>query len=650
MGTLWGSAKIGSGWKTVVFHPADPVFDGGWARMYQLTWSSKGGRNGRIRPDAPAARPPEPRVSAAAALVWEEHCVECAVPDCYTVCPLYVRRADGKCARFADGIAANPNFQGLYGYGAEVRFRRWGKLEAFWPGQAALYPAARLCRLARRPDRLERLEAAARRLPLPGAGGLRLGEYLRKVRKRMIRRRFRGMPGDGVTPDALVVRFYVPGDAGFRLLLEIDREGPVPKQNPIVFRRGFEAAPGWNDYRIPASDLPAAPGKIRIWPDADAEPEMVFTWLDLVAYEPGDRAGQPAAKVKCAAWDLDGTLWDGVIGEDGPDGVTPRPEALELVRELDARGVLQTIASKNDHWRAWPKIESLGLADMFLYPAIHWGPKSASLREIAKELDIGLDSFAFIDDAPFERAEVAAALPQVRVFDAAGLEGLLDRPEFDLPVTGTARLRRQSYLAEARRRTVAAGMDGGIDAFLESCHMMLRIMPPSPEQADRCLELLQRSNQFNLSGRRYGREAFDALLADPATECLAFEVSDDFGDYGLVGFAAVAYAEEGPALIDFVMSCRVARKRVEETFLAWYAARARRRGAGRFRVRMRATGRNGPLRDALLSAPLPRLGLGADGEEEVFLFGLADDIAVPGIIGIEEHGFDRGPLAVAGGD
>src|SRR5438105_10164366 len=160
------------------------------------------------------------------------------------------------------------------------------------------------------------------------------------------------------------------------------------------------------------------------------------------------QAAAPADKVKCVAWDLDNTLWEGTLLEDGPDGCRLRPEVRALIERLDERGILQTAVSKNDHDDAWAVVERLGLQDYFLYPAINWGQKSANLKQIAERLNIGIDTFAFVDDSPFERAEVAAALPMVRVYSPEQLAGLLERPELDVPVTEMSRKRRLSYLAE----------------------------------------------------------------------------------------------------------------------------------------------------------------------------------------------------------
>jgi FkbH-like protein len=608
--------------------------------MFQLTWKNRAHWR-RAGSDRPLPPPPDSRpVSMAAALVWEEHCVECAVPDCYSSCPLFVHRGDGKCSRFSYGIVPNPHVTGFSGQGADIRFRRWGKLEAYWPGRPAFHPPGRLKWASKLLDGLERFEAVTRNLPLPSRFSSAAGERLRKIRKRLIRDRL-VRTDSSIGADALVVQFHSPQSGTYCLQLEIDRHTDVPKVNPITFRRALDVRPGWNRHEIPASELPKDPGKIRLWPDGDAEIRLVFTHLDLVRFADQQAsavevpAAAPAAKVKCVAWDLDGTLWDGVIGEIGADAVEPRVAAINLIRALDERGILQTIASKNDFDAAWPKIEALGLDEVFLFPAIHWGPKSVSLKDQAAELNINADTFAFIDDSSFERAEVAAACPQVRVYDADDVPTLLARPEFDVPVTDVSRNRRQSYRAEARRRAIGAGWRDDMDGFLRSCRMVMRIGPPDPGQRARCLELLQRSNQFNLSGKRYTAESFDTLLADPGFECLAFDLADDFGAYGVVGFAAIRHQPGGPVLVDFVMSCRVAQKRIEETFLGWYAARAQKGGARRFTVRMEKTERNGPLRDALAKTGLPAGATDEDGTALSFVYDLSGELKVPDVVRVE---------------
>ena len=155
--------------------------------------------------------------------------------------------------------------------------------------------------------------------------------------------------------------------------------------------------------------------------------------------------------VKCLVWDLDNTLWDGVLLEDPQ--VSLRPEVADIVRTLDERGILHSIASRNDHGLAMEKLRQFELADYFLCPQINWNPKSASVEGIAKNLCLALDTFAFVDDQPFERAEVSFAHPKVLCIDAAELSGIpaLKRmhPRF---ITEESKSRRLLYMSDGKRR------------------------------------------------------------------------------------------------------------------------------------------------------------------------------------------------------
>src|SRR5215207_8346865 len=120
--------------------------------------------------------------------------------------------------------------------------------------------------------------------------------------------------------------------------------------------------------------------------------------------------------IKCVVWDLDNTVWDGILLED--PSVALRPGVAEVIRALDERGILHSVASRNDHALAMAKLAELGLAEYFLYPRINWNSKASSIEGIAGDINIGLDALAFVDDQPFEREEVAFSHPQVLCLDA----------------------------------------------------------------------------------------------------------------------------------------------------------------------------------------------------------------------------------------
>jgi len=173
---------------------------------------------------------------------------------------------------------------------------------------------------------------------------------------------------------------------------------------------------------------------------------------------------------------------------------------------------------------------------------------------------------------------------------------VLDRPEFDVPVTSASRQRRLSYLTEVHRDRAREVFAGDYLDFLRSCAIKVRIFKPSTAaETLRCLELIERTNQLNLSGRSYDAEAFDRMLRAPGNLCLAMECEDRFGNYGIVGFASVVEDAGQPMLLDFVMSCRVAQKRVEHSVFDWLARRARERGHRKLLADLRPTSKNKPL-------------------------------------------------------
>lgn len=549
--------------------------------MYEFDWEIAA-----TIPEREIKKPPfvsellKKRVSRVLWVKWKEHCVECAVPDCYSSCSLYQRRADGACQRFAFGIRRNRRFSGHFGFGADITFRRWAKLEA----NMAAYDSP-LC---------------FRPLPSPIVEWyFRLSPKWRSRVAGVCRRLFKaGSPKF----DAFALECFSYEDDAFNLILEYflaeDGVTRVPQ-----FRTSFLVQPGPNHFTVPFELFGMSEFKGYLYVTPEESPinrRVVFTWLDFVAYRDSpELPKQPsivaAAKVKCVAWDLDNTLWDGVLIES--DEVRVREESMKLIRLLDERGVLQTIVSKNDHAVAVAKLRELGLEQYFICPAINWGPKSMSLQNIAKRLNLGIDSFAVIDDSAFERAEIGAALPQVRLYSDTQIEQLEARSEFAHPVTAESRNRRQMYGIEQERSVAMNSFAGPSVDFLRGCQLKAELfVPRSEEDIERCYELLQRSNQLNLSGNRYTRLQLAELLGNTDAIGIAVRCSDKFGNYGLVGFSTWKTHGEDMLLVDLVISCRIAQKGIEP---AYFGAIANLRKTGRFLAALRSNDRNGPLRNAL---------------------------------------------------
>ena len=280
--------------------------------------------------------------------------------------------------------------------------------------------------------------------------------------------------------------------------------------------------------------------------------------------------------LKCLVWDLDHTLWDGVLLED-PE-VRLRPGAAETVHALDERGILQSIASRNDREAALTRLSELGLVEYFLYPQIHWNSKSASVEAIAKALNIGIDSLALVDDDPFERGQVQRAHPSVACFDASDLGSLIALPELSpVHVTADARSRRSMVLADIERNKAQEAFEGPEHEYLATLGMILTIAPAQPADLDRAGELMVRTHQLNTTGYAYSKDELAALLSSSRHLVLMASLEDRYGTYGKIGLALVETGSDAWTIKLLLMSCRVASRGVGSLMLNHIRQMARQR-------------------------------------------------------------------------
>ncbi|MEU7258596.1 HAD-IIIC family phosphatase [Streptomyces rimosus] len=282
--------------------------------------------------------------------------------------------------------------------------------------------------------------------------------------------------------------------------------------------------------------------------------------------------GETRPAVKCLVWDLDNTLWQGTLLEN--DELRLRPGVLKTLRALDERGILQSVASRNDHADAWPRLEALGVAEYFVLPHIGWGRKSDAVRTVAEQLNFAQNTIAFIDDQHTERAEVAYHLPDVRCYDAAEAAGLPDLTDFAPTVTTDARRRRAMYQEKFRREAAQSEFNGPDEDFLRSLDMRMRITRADADDLARVEELTLRTSQMNATGVHYSDADLRALLTDPDHEVLVTTVEDRFGSHGAVG---VALLERQPAswrLKLLATSCRVVNFGIGTHVLRWIADQA----------------------------------------------------------------------------
>lgn len=284
--------------------------------------------------------------------------------------------------------------------------------------------------------------------------------------------------------------------------------------------------------------------------------------------------GKKERKIKCVVWDLDNTVWDGILSED--ENVKLREEVLEVIKELDARGILNSIASKNNYEPAMEKLKEFGIEEYFLYPQISWNEKSDSVQNIAKSINIGIDTLAFIDDQPYELDEVQFSCPEVMCILEDKIDKLLDMPEFHPKfITGESKKRRQMYQSDIERKTIEEKYEGPKEEFLASLNMFCTIKAAEEEDLKRAEELTVRTNQLNTTGYTYSYEELKELMDSPDYKLYVCKLDDKFGTYGNIGIALVKCEEEEWVIKLFLMSCRVMSRGVGTVFMNYIVNEAR---------------------------------------------------------------------------
>ncbi len=299
---------------------------------------------------------------------------------------------------------------------------------------------------------------------------------------------------------------------------------------------------------------------------------------------------------KVIAVDLDNTLWGGVIGEDGMSGIVLGEEGVgfafqafqkELLKLYDM-GVVLAILSKNNHADAWEVIEQhpgmILRSSHFAAVRINWQDKATNLQDIAEELNLGIDSFVFLDDNPVEREWMRAALPQVRVPELPAdpverVSFLRELPFFRrIALTDADRKRAESYKTQGLRRELQE-KSGSIEAFIASLEQVITIQPVHDGSIARAAQMAQRTNQFNLTSQRYTVGDLEAMRRDPQIEMVTLSVRDKFGDNGITGLAILRLQDETAHIDTLLLSCRVLGRRVEDVLLHYLLQRSQERGA-----------------------------------------------------------------------
>jgi FkbH-like protein len=345
---------------------------------------------------------------------------------------------------------------------------------------------------------------------------------------------------------------------------------------------------------------------MRLPMTVDAFTELTAEWLRFL---------HPLAGRVCKALvaDLDNTLWGGVIGEDGMEGIKlgaeyPGADFQALQRamlDLYHRGIILAINSKNNEADAMAAIESH--PGMILRPRhfaalrINWQDKAQNLREIAAELNIGLDAVAFLDDNPVERSRVRQEFPEVTVIelpnDSKDYAATLRNCAVFERLTFSAEDReRGRHYAEQRQRAELQTRATSIEDFYHSLEQEVEIEPVTPITLTRAAQLTQKTNQFNLTTRRYSEQRIAEMARSNEWRVYTAHVKDRFGDHGLVGVMITKAGGDVWEIDTFLLSCRVIGRTVETALLAFLADEARNAGARQLQGWFLPTKKNAPAK------------------------------------------------------
>jgi FkbH-like protein len=318
------------------------------------------------------------------------------------------------------------------------------------------------------------------------------------------------------------------------------------------------------------------------------------------------------AKVLVA--DLDNTLWGGIIGEDGINGIKLGPEypgaAFQQLQramlDLSRRGIILAICSKNNPDDAMEALKNhpgmlLKLKD-FAAVRINWDDKAQNLREIASELNLGIDSLAFIDDNPFEREQLRKLVPEVTIIDLPEdplgyAAAVRDCPVFERLALSSEDQQRTAMYAEQRERTQAEQNFQSKEDFFRYLQQEAEVAPVNAATLARVAQLTQKTNQFNLTTRRYTEQQVAEMAARPEWQVLSIAVRDRFGDHGLVGVAITRDEGNSCEIDTFLLSCRVIGRSVETALLSHLVTKAASRNCRRLVGRFIPTKKNAPARE-----------------------------------------------------
>jgi FkbH-like protein len=316
---------------------------------------------------------------------------------------------------------------------------------------------------------------------------------------------------------------------------------------------------------------------------------------------------------KALVMDLDNTLWGGIIGEEGINGIILSPEypgfaytqLQRAILDLYERGIILAVCSKNnlpDVTEVFDKHPNMLLQQKhFGAMRINWSDKAQNLREIAEELNIGIDSLVFLDDNPVEREGIRSSLPDVSVIELPEdpmlyAKTLRDFPLFEKVSLSEEDRQRGRYYSEDRERKKVQESSGTLHGFYHSLEMVVTFSRVNPATLSRTAQLTQKTNQFNLTTKRYSEQEILEKTVDPAWQVLNINLRDKFGDSGQIGVAILHIQEDICEIDTLLLSCRVIGRTVETALLTYIAQQGISQGAKKIRGWFVPTAKNQPAK------------------------------------------------------
>lgn len=442
---------------------------------------------------------------------------------------------------------------------------------------------------------------------------------------------------DRTSAQIIQLTFAPPPQDAYHALSSVMNTGrarTIRKINETLFERAPARVTLIDSERIAASDAGPWEDSIswssaKIYPAPRVLPSVAEHLVSCIRAELG-------LSRKLLVLDLDNTLWGGVVGEDGPGGIRLGPpsavgeryqEFQRYIKTLGQRGVLLAVASKNNPADAAEVFRLhqdsvLRLEDFVSFKA-NWFDKPGNIRQMASELRLGLDSFVFLDDNPAERSAVREELPEVVVPEISGEPSesiaALERGLYFQAIRLTSEdvARSASYLISAEQEALRLS-SGSLDQYLTDLCMQIEHGPVDADSCVRVTQLINKTNQFNLTTNRYSQEEVHRRMISPDFWFRWYRLRDRFADHGLIGILLAEMADREWTVDTWLMSCRVIGRGVEAFMLRDIVKGARRSGAERLRAHYIPTAKNKLVEDLL-----PRFGFVAAGNVGEFVLELA---------------------------